>query len=401
MDNGSIDLRELNIVQTVLADSLIAIKHPLTQGVVGYTLTGEPIETEPGEDLKVEAKDNVRTEEDEDGSIRFYAECDGLISYKQGKISVDPLYKINGNVDFSTGNIDVDCALEISGNICSDFTVKSTGNVVVGGSIEPGAKLKIDGNLTVKGGILGESTEITVLGNMKADFIQTGTHNSQQAMRTDFIQSAKIVVKGDLIVNQYIYYAAIKAVGKITVGPGSGERGGSIVGGVACSSTAIHLSVCGSPSFVPTLLILEPTPTKLAKLRKLKENRALCDETTAKIMRTLTVDSIEKEAISELLAAADEKQKKLYIDLLAKLNTIIKEKQKILSDLDILKKELYRDLSKMKITVSRCYHGNTRLRIGKREFLEKQDRPPSQFTFRKKRVHVERIFAADKETDIF
>lgn len=401
-DDDSIDLRELNLVQTVLTDDLIATKHPLTQGIPGYTLTGAPLETnEPGDDLKVKAKDNVRTEEKEDSTIHFYAECDGLIRYKQGKLSIEPIYKINGNVDFSTGNVDVDCALEISGNICSDFTVKSTSDVLVGGSIDPGAKLEIGGNLEVKGGIRGETTEITVLGNMKADFIQTGTGQSHQTMRTDFVQSVKLLVKGDLIVNQYIYYAVIKAVGKIIVGPGTGKRGGSIVGGVSCSSTGIKLSVCGSPSFVPTLLILEPTPTKLAKLRKLKKNLALCDATTTKIMQTLNVDSIKKETVTQLLQSADEKHKKLYVDLITKLNNTITDKQQILSDLDVLKKELYHDLSKMKIIVTRCYHGNTRLRIGKKEFLEKQDRAPSQFTFQKKVVHVEAITAGDKKTDIF
>ncbi len=400
-EDGSIDLRELNLVQTVSSGAVIAVKHPPTEGTPGYTLSGEPLETESGEDLKVEAKENVRSEENEDGTTTFYAECDGLITYKGDNISIEPLYKISGNVDFSTGNVDVDCALEISGNICSDFTVKSTSDVLVGGNIEPGAILEIDGNLEVKGGIIGETTRITVLGNMKADFVQAGGGEAHQSLKTDFIQAAKIVVKGDLTVNQYIYYAVIKAVGKIIVGPGTGKRGGSIVGGVVCSSSGIKLSVCGSPSFVPTLLILEPTPTKLAKLRKLKENRKLCDATTTKIMRTLNVDSIEKETLTKLLASADEKQKKLYADLLTKLNTIIKDKQKILDDLDTLKKELYFDLSKMKIIVTRTYHGNTRLRIGKKEFLEKEDRAPSQFSFLKKLVHVEAIGAGDKETDIF
>ncbi|MCB2182328.1 MAG: FapA family protein [Desulfobulbaceae bacterium] len=402
-EDGSIDFRELNLVQTVSEGDLVATKHPPGEGIQGYTLIGEVIETEAGQGLKVEGKSNIRSDEKEDGTILFYAECDGLIRFRDGKISIDPQYKVSGNVDFSTGNINVDCDLQISGNICSDFSVHANGNVFVGGNIEPGAKVRINGNLEVKGGIIGDTTEITVLGDMKADFIEAGKESSGtgQLVKTDFIQSAKIVVKGDLHVSQYIYYAAVKAVGKIIVGPGKGERGGSVVGGVICSSSAIRLSVCGSPSFVPTTLILEPTPDKLAKLKKLKESRNQCDADTTKIMRTLNVKTVDRGEISELLESARPDQKRLFIDLLEKLSATIKEKQEVMEDLAPLRKELHADLSKMQIIVAKTYHGNTRIRIGRKEFHEKEDRGPSRFTLRKKWVYVESLLQQDSEIDIF
>ncbi len=370
--DGSMDFRSLNLVQTVGKDSLVARKYPPTAGITGTTLLGKELPAEAGVDYRVEAGDNVRVEE-ENGIVNFYAECDGLILFRNNKISVDPLYRVSGDVDFSTGNIDVDCSLNIGGSVCSDFTVLASGNVVIGGGIEPSAKLTVQGDLLVQGGIIGEHTEVTVLGNLQADYIQ----------------AAKVVVKGNLVVKQYIYHAIIRTVGEIRVGPGSGKRGGSISGGTVCSSKKIVLSSSGSASNVPTALALASAPDKLARLNKLKKNIRLCDATISRIMRTMKLSRLDKDAIAQRFEPLSPEQKKLFSRILAKLKNTIDQKHRVKNNLEELQKEMRKELRKMVIKIShRCY-GNTSIKIGKKEFLEKVDHGPAVFLYSNNRVQAE------------
>jgi len=160
----------------------------------------------------VEGKNNVRVEDD-GGRILFYAQAPGIVEFSDNKIAVNPVYQISGDVDFSTGNLDVDCNLVIPGSIRSEFSVKTTENVSVGGIIEPGADVFVQGNLVVQGGIIGETTRITVLGNLQ----------------TLFIQDAHVVVKGKLTVETSIYNAAVRTVGEIQVKSGGGGRQGLLL----------------------------------------------------------------------------------------------------------------------------------------------------------------------------
>ena len=233
--------------------------------------------------------------------------------------------------------------------------------------------MKVQGDLLVQGGIIGEHTEIIVLGNLQADYIQ----------------AAGVVVKGNLLVKQYIYHAIIRTVGEITVGPGSGERGGSVSGGTVCSSRKISLSSCGSASNVPTVLALAPAPDKLARLEKLKKSLRLCDETIHRIMRTLKLARLNKEAVAALLAPLPPEQKKLFSQILAKLKNTITRKSQVKDDLEELRKKIRADLRNMEIKISRRYFGNTTIKIGKKEFREKVDHGPALFSYRNKRVHVE------------
>ncbi len=357
-DDGSIDYKILNLVKTVEADSHFATLSLPTAGVSGYTLLDEELPAESGKPLKVAAKGNIRIEECEHGEVRYHSETEGVINYQNGTLEIDPLYQVKGNVDFSTGNIDVDCCLNVGGNVCSNFTVKSTKDVIVNGTLEPGSKLIVEGDLQVKGGIIGENTEVMVLGNLQAEYIQ----------------DAKIVVKGQILINQYAFSAIIRSVGSIQVGPGTGERGGSLVGGTICSSVRIEAKTTGSPSNVLTTVVVEPAPHKLAKLKHLKQKVAECETKITKIMRTLNLEAIEPDLVKQLLHDATAKQRELYVQILQQLNLIVKNQHELLADKNKLRDALWKDVDQMSILVTKDFFSNTRVRIAKKEFLNRTDK---------------------------
>jgi uncharacterized protein (DUF342 family) len=380
-DDGSIDFKVINLVKTVEADSHFATLSIPTAGRAGYTLLNEELPAESGQPLKVDAKDNVRVEECENGEVYYYSETEGVIQYQNGQLSIDPLYQVKGNVDFSTGNIDVDCCLTVAGNVCSDFTVKSTRDIVIDGILEPGSKIIVEGDLQVKGGIIGENTEVLVLGNLQAEYVQ----------------DAKIVVKGQILINQYAFSAVIRSVGSIQVGPGTGERGGSIVGGIICSSARIEAETTGSPSNVLTTLIVEPAPHKLAKLKQLKKQIAECETNILRMMRTLNLEAVESDAVKRLLQDADPRQRELYVKILNQLNLLVKQQQIKLADKKKLREVLWRDVDQMSVQVNRAFYGNTKVRIARKEMLNRQDKGRTTVIHDRTRLVVDSAKGTDDE----
>lgn len=369
-DDGTIDYRILNLVNTVDSDFHFATLSPPTEGTAGFTLWGEDISAQPGQLLRVDARANVRVEERDNGELWYYSETEGVVQYRNGKLEIEPLYQVKGNVDFSTGNIDVDCCLSVVGNVCSDFTVKSTKDVVISGILEPGSKMVVQGNLQVKGGIIGEKTEVVVMGNLQAEYLQ----------------DARIVVKGETRINQYVFSAVMRSVGAIVVGPGTGDRGGSIVGGTVCSSSRVEAKTTGSPSNVLTTIVVEPAPHKLAVLKKLKDELRSSEASIAKIMRTLNLQAIEPDLVKQLLQEATPDKRKLYVKILGQLNGLVKHQQTILADKNKLRDRLWRDVDKMFIQINKSFYSNTKVRIAKKEIVNRHDRGNMRITHDRRKL---------------
>ena len=380
-DDGSIDFKVINLVKTVEANSHFATLSMPTAGESGYTLSDEELPAESGQPLKVDAKANVRIDEGENGEIHYYSETEGVIQYQNGQLAIDPLYQVKGNVDFSTGNIDVDCCLTVAGNVCSDFTVKSTKDTVVNGILEPGSKIVVEGDLQVKGGIIGENTEVLVLGNLQAEYVQ----------------DAKVVVKGDILINQYAFSAVIRSVGRIQVGPGTGERGGSIVGGIMCSSSRIEAGTTGSPSNVLTTIMVEPAPHKLAKLKEMKQRIAEYETNITKIMRTLNLEAVKPDLVKQLLQEANPKQRELYVKILNQLNLLVKQQQVLLEDKNQLRDLLWKDVDKMSVLVNKVFYSNTKVRIARKEVFGRQDKGRTTITHDRTRLVVDFARGNDDE----
>ncbi len=374
--DGSMDMRALNLIQTIDQGEKIAVLHPPTAGAKGYALTGRELATTAGKELKVQAKGNVRLEEidtDRGRALGFFALQPGIVHYKNQTLTVDPLYVVKGNVDFSTGNIDVECDLQITGSVCADFIVKSTKNILVAGSIESGAKIFVEGDLAVKGGIFGESTDIRVLGNLQAGYIQ----------------AAKVVVKGEVRVRQYIFASHVRSIGALVVGPGSGGRGGSITGGVVCSSTSITATSSGSPSNVPTILSLKPHPKQLAASKALRRAIIQCHARLMMIKDILEMDTLDlQELQNKYRQTAPGESRLIFSRLLGEIKKNIGKMEELTTAREKVKQKIRNDTALMHISITHHCYGNTLIRILQKELVERNDRGAVVFIYKEGNVVV-------------
>jgi uncharacterized protein (DUF342 family) len=223
--NGRVDFKELNIIQNVVESQLLAKKIPLEMGVPGRTVTGNPIPARDGRDIVLPLGKNVRM--GEDGST-IIAEMNGQVVEVGGKINVEPVYTVPGDVNLKTGNIIFLGTVIINGNVEDGFSVKAAGNIEVNGTVEK-AELDAEGDIIVHQGITGKGTGTVRAGkSVWARFIEN-----------TIVEAGTMVVAADGIINSKVdAYKRIICYGKRA----------SIVGGRLRAGEEINAKVLGSPT---------------------------------------------------------------------------------------------------------------------------------------------------------
>jgi uncharacterized protein (DUF342 family) len=249
--DGKINFKELNIIQNVLKDEVLAKIHPAEKGETGFTVTGNPLPAQDGQDLNVPLGKNVHFSEDKRTII---ADINGQVVMVNGKINVESVYTVDGSVSLKTGNILFLGNVIVNGNVEEGFSVKASGNIEVCGLVDK-ASLIAEGDIIVRQGIAGKKGEIVSAGrSVWAKFIE----NSD-------VKSGSMVIVSDGILN-----STIDAEKRIIC---RGKRA-AIIGGRQCACEEINAKSLGSPSGnTETICEVGIAPKKKAQLEELLEKR--------------------------------------------------------------------------------------------------------------------------------
>jgi uncharacterized protein (DUF342 family) len=223
MDNGRVNYKELIAIHNVTRGQRIATKIPPERGITGTAVDGSVLPAKDGKDARILIGKNVVLDAEKEN---VYSLIDGVMSRQGNKISVFPIYEVNGDVDYSVGNINFIGTVIVRGSVITGFRIKASGDIQIYGSVE-GAELEADGDITVSHGILGQHK-----GYIKAG----GTITSS------FIQDAKVTAGRDVIVLQSILHSEIYAPHDITC---QGKKG-LIVGGTLLAGHKIQCRTIGN-----------------------------------------------------------------------------------------------------------------------------------------------------------
>lgn len=148
---GKVDFREMNPIESVHENELIATYLPPVQGVDGMDLFGRPVYTKPVCSLKFRLGDQVEMRGNE-----IYALSSGrAILEKHGSIMTIDLnneFLHDGDVNLNSGNIRFKGDVRISGTIENSMFVGVTGRITVGGTVrkavvESGKSAFVKGNI--------------------------------------------------------------------------------------------------------------------------------------------------------------------------------------------------------------------------------------------------------------
>ncbi len=192
LEDGSVDFKNLNLINNVEKGQLLAEIIPPTEGVEGKNIFGEKISALDGKEVKISRGKNIIKD---DEGLRFLSEVDGQVLIKDGKLHVSKIYEIPGDVDNSIGNIDFNGNVVVRGNVKSGFTVKANGDIEVNGVVEA-ATLLAKGNIVLNRGIQGNNNAyLQCDGDLVSRYIENTTIKSGGSVEAGCILHSNITAK--------------------------------------------------------------------------------------------------------------------------------------------------------------------------------------------------------------
>ena len=230
-EDGRVDYRNINFIQNTEKGSILATRTPATPGIPGRTVRNKELKAPGGRDLPFSK--GVNTDISEDG-LTLTATASGAIMFQHGKISVNDLTVVSGDVDHQVGNIDCRGSVRVTGNVKAGYEIKVDGDLEVQGHVED-AMLNVDGNIAVKGGFFGKSS-----GYMRAGGDIT----------IKYAEGQKIEAGGDITIGGEVINCDIMAKGNIAF---KGAKG-KIIGGEIKAGKEIVAAEIGSDAGTVTHL---------------------------------------------------------------------------------------------------------------------------------------------------
>ena len=273
-NDGRIDFKELNIINNVVEKQPLARKMPPEQGTPGRTVTGKAIPAKNGKDIALPVGKNVHVADDE---VTIVADINGQVVIGGGKINVEPVYNVQGDVGLKTGHIIFLGTVIINGNVEDGFSVKAAGNIEVNGTVGK-ATLDAEGDIIVHKGITGKSS---------------GTIKAGRSIWARFIENTTVECGNMVVVSDGIINSQVDAFKRIIC---RGKRA-HIVGGKLRATEEINAKILGSPTgSTETICEVGIDPKSKAQFEALTERKAEMEKQVEEIQLNLqTLINIKKQ----------------------------------------------------------------------------------------------------------
>ncbi len=251
-------------------------------------------------------------------------------------------------VDISTGNISFDGTININGDVKDGMKIHSSGDVFVGGTVEA-AEIEADGNIVIKGGVIGHSEhsgDPNEIPFFSAKIISKGSISAH------FAENVCMEAGTDIIIEEFSMHNHLTALNRILIGKSGGKKG-RIIGGITCASVLVKAAIIGSKAGFITKIKAGFNPYLQTQLDKLKLE--------------IDANTNEQENINKVVTFVLAHPEKDKNDL---LNKLIHTREKLEIDCARLHADRTELLSKMtlaehvQIIVEEAVHCGTEIQIG-------------------------------------
>jgi len=190
----------------------------------------------------------------------------GCARFINGRLSVEQILELPGDLTFKIGNIDFHGDVIIHGSVQDGFHIKATKNVMIDGGVGMSV-IEAGGAITIKGGVNG---------GHKGRLISPGN------LQAHYLHKVEVECGGDVGIDVESHDSQIKAGGSITV-----VRGG-IIGGSACAGKDITAGFIGASMSVPTVVHAGYNPGLDGTLEKLRKELATAKTTVRSLDSMVT-----------------------------------------------------------------------------------------------------------------
>ncbi|GMO61969.1 MAG: FapA family protein [Treponemataceae bacterium] len=305
--DGSVNFKELNIIQNVVAGQCVAKILHAESGIPGSTLCGKMLAAKDGKEVKLALGKNVSIAEDGES---VHADINGQVLLESGKVTVEPVMTIGGNVGVKTGNISFLGTVVVKGNVDDGFDIKSSGTIEIAGTVGA-CNLEAEEDIVVALGVMGRDK-----GNIKCG----------RSLIAKFVQNATVTAEDSVIVSDGIVNSNILATNKIVV---QGKRA-AIIGGRLIAKNYISTKTVGN-SGGGSDTVLEVGYDPKAKMR--------LDEITAR--QLVLVKEVEELDLNlQTLTSQKENRESLPADKQETYNKLTARKAEVMAESDQISEEI-------------------------------------------------------------
>lgn len=222
---GRVDMRDLGEIICVKAGEAVARRLAPTDGRAGYTVTGTPLDPQPG--AWVNFKPGSGTDiSPSDGNL-LLAEINGMPKFKSDRMWVDDTFICKG-VNVGSGNIDYDGAVLVNGDVTEKMQITASGDITVNGFVES-AFLQAGGDIIITEGATGKHNENT---DEYSCILEAGG-----SVHVAHGQGLNIVCNGNVTIGRQLAYSHIDCRGTVTAGPIHNPNGNLFACVVECFGT--------------------------------------------------------------------------------------------------------------------------------------------------------------------
>ncbi|MCM1121941.1 MAG: FapA family protein [Eubacterium sp.] len=299
-EDGTVDYTNVSALQNVSKGDKVAVYHYAVQGTDGYTVRGKEMKVKPSRDLPPMRGKGILRENNV-----YYAQSDGKIEAKNGKIDIQNVHEIMGDVDMIIGKIEFFGDVIIYGNVESGVMIRAGRNIEVHGTTG-NATLFAGGDVVLSRGIQGGG-KISARGNVFADFIENTTVDAGGMVQANTILNAQIYAKDKVIT--------------------TGKKG-VIIGGYTHGLKGIEVMAAGNDAEVKTILHCGYEPEAYLQLVDVRQRERAVKEKISDLVETMTEALREKRmrgastsATTEAKLAEWNKLKDQYFEELDKISS--------------------------------------------------------------------------------
>ncbi len=306
LSNGRVDYTNMSSLQNVHEGDVVAIYHHAREGTDGYDVKGRIQQVKGVKEIPpLTGKAICQSQENPDVYIALQ---DGKIGMKNGKIDIQALHEINGDVTLITGKVEFFGDVVITGGVESGVVIRAGRNIEIKGNVEA-VNLFAGGDIILARGIQGgQKAKVIARGNIYADFLE----------------HTVAVAGGDVQANT-ILNSRVSADGKITL---TGKKG-AIIGGYNHAMMGIAATEIGNAAEIRTVVHVGCEKEVYQKVQKLRIADASQEEALSEI----------REEFSEL-AQRKKKSGKLSDALEIKLQTLESQYNAAKKELETTRKQL-------------------------------------------------------------
>lgn len=298
-EDGSVDFFNLNTVNHCKSGDVLARLFKEDPGTPGRNVVGDIIKPRDVKKLTLKFGRNIAISEDRQVLTSM---VNGHVVLVEDKVFVSDVYEVE-NVDNSTGNIDYDGSVKVRGNVCTNFSLKASGNIEIAGVVEC-AYVEAGGDIIIARGMNGVSKGVLKAGgNIVSKFIENANVMAEGYIQTESILHSKVMAKQEVIV--------------------TGKRA-FITGGVVSATNQVTVKTLGSAMGAPTTIEVGIDPSvklRYQELQKqvreiqqtLKQIQPLITSMTQKLQQGIKITPEQLKNLQSLAISSKQKQEELDV----------------------------------------------------------------------------------------